>query len=221
MIDYHHKSMNFTKYRPKLGWEKDWNDLFKKINNQNNINKVLGFDLKKSSELAEFDFKDIMILKQLSINGSITLQELSRILGLSKTQIRTRILVLQDKSIIKAFKPIFSPIPKDQMLYIYCFVEVSKYKKEFVSKIFQIPYSFMFIFESDFKFCIRLNISRKDMILFMNGFNSLKKFIDSYFIQFIFENPTTRNPELYDLYNKHSKTWEIDTDGFISKVKSI
>ena len=57
------------------------------------------------------------------------------------------------------------------------------------------------------------------MISFINGFDLLKDYIESYFIQFIFENPTARNPELYELYNRFAKTWEIDINGIISKIK--
>ncbi|NVM38486.1 MAG: hypothetical protein HWN81_23040 [Candidatus Lokiarchaeota archaeon] len=59
------------------------------------------------------------------------------------------------------------------------------------------------------------------MISFIKGFDILKEYIDSYFIQFIFENPTARNPELYNLYNKDTKTWEIDINRIISKIKKI
>ena len=51
MIDYHHKSMDFTKYRPKLGWDMNWNDLFKKISNRFvcirkiSLNQLLFFQL--------------------------------------------------------------------------------------------------------------------------------------------------------------------------------
>ena len=221
MVDYYHKSMNYKKYMPQSGWVMNWSEWFKSIDNQDIISNILNTNLNDSSKLVDFDYKDILILQQLSIDGTITLQQLGNILSLSKTQIRKRILNLKKKKIIKVFKPIFSPIPKDQMLYIYCIIEVGNFKNVFVKKIFQIPFSFMFIFESENRFCIRLNISRKDMISFINGFELLKEYIDSYFLQFIFENPTARNPELYDLYNKDTKIWEIDINGIISKIKKI
>jgi len=221
MVDYYHKSMNYKKYMPRSGWVMNWDEWFKSIDNQDVISNILDTNLNESSNLVDFDYKDILILQQLSIDGTITLQQLGNILSLSKTQIRKRILNLKKKNIIKTFKPIFSPIPKDQMLYLYCFIETGKLKNEFVKYIFQIPFSFMFIFESNNRFCIRLNISRKDMISFINGFDLLKEYIDSYFIQFIFENPTARNPELYDLYNRDTKTWEIDINRIISKIKKI
>ena len=221
MVDYHHKSMNYKKYLPRSGWTMNWDEWFKSIDNLDVISDILDTNLNESSNLVDFDYKDILILQQLSIDGSITLQQLGNILNLSKTQIRKRILNLKRKNIIKVFKPIFSPIPKDQMLYLYCFIEVGKLKKEFIKNICQIPFSFMFIFESSNRYCIRLNISRKDMISFMNSFELLKEYIDSYFIQFIFENPTARNPELYELYNRNTKTWEIDINSILSKIKNI
>ena len=221
MVDYHHKSMNYKKYLPRSGWTMNWDEWFKSIDNLDVISDILDTNLNESSNLVDFDYKDILILQQLSIDGSITLQQLGNILNLSKTQIRKRILNLKRKNIIKVFKPIFSPIPKDQMLYLYCFIEVGKLKKEFIKNICQIPFSFMFIFESGNRYCIRLNISRKDMISFMNSFELLKEYIDSYFIQFIFENPTARNPELYELYNRNTKTWEIDINSILSKIKNI
>jgi len=221
MVDYYHKSMNYKKYMPRLGWVINWDDWFKNIDNQDVISNVLNINLNESSNLVKFDYKDILILQQLSIDGTITLHQLGNILSLSKTQVRKRILNLRKKNIIKVFKPIFSPIPKDQMLYLYCFIEVGKFKSDFVKYIFQIPFSFMFIFESNNKFCIRLNISSKDIISFINGFDLLKKYIDSYFLQFIFENPTARNPEVHDLYNKNTKKWEINVSDIISKIKEI
>jgi DNA-binding Lrp family transcriptional regulator len=221
MVDYYHKSMNYKKYLPRSGWAMNWDEWFKSIDNLDVISDILDTNLNESSNLVDFDYKDILILQQLSIDGTITLQKLGNILNLSKTQIRKRILNLKKKNIIKVFKPIFSPIPKDQMLYLYCFIEVGKFKTEFIKYVCQIPFSFMFIFESDNKFCIRLNISRKDMIAFINGFDLLKDYIESYFIQFIFENPMARNPELYGLYNRNTKSWDIDIKGIISKIKEI
>ncbi|NVM16154.1 MAG: winged helix-turn-helix transcriptional regulator [Candidatus Lokiarchaeota archaeon] len=219
MIDYYHKSMNYKKYMPSSGWLMNWDEWFDTIDNQDVITKIKQTDLSKSSLLVDFDYKDIMLLQQLSIDGTSTLQQLGNILNLSKTQIRRRIINLKKKNIIKVVKPIFSPIPKDQMLYLYCFIETGKFKEEFINHIFQIPFSFMFIFESDNRFCIRLNISRGDMIFFINGFDLLKKYIESYFIQFIFENPNTRNPEIYELYDKDRNKWEIDIDQLILKIK--
>ncbi|MFX0040606.1 MAG: winged helix-turn-helix transcriptional regulator [Promethearchaeota archaeon] len=221
MADYYHKSMNYKKYLPRSGWTTNWDEWFKSIDNLEVISDILDINLNEGSQLVDFDYKDILILQQLSIDGSITLEQLGNILNLSKTQIRKRILSLKKKNIIKVFKPIFSPIPKDQMLYLYCFIEVGKLRNEFIKKICQIPFSFMFIFNSENKFCIRLNISRKDMISFINGFEILKDYIESYFIQFIFENPRARNPELYGLYNRDTKTWNIDIKGIISEIKAI
>lgn len=221
MVDYYHKSMNYKKYMPRSGWVINWDEWFDTIENQDVITKILGKDLNKNSLLVDFDYKDIMLLRQLSIDGTSTLQQLGNVLHLSKTQIRKRILNLKKKDIIKVVKPIFSPIPKDKMLYLYCFIETGKFKEEFINHIFQIPFSFMFIFESDNRFCIRLNISREDIIYFINGFDLLKKYINSYFMQFIFENPTTRNPETYERYNKETDKWEFDSNDVISKIKKI
>ncbi|MFX0023775.1 MAG: winged helix-turn-helix domain-containing protein [Candidatus Hermodarchaeota archaeon] len=221
MVDYYHKSMNYKKYMPDSGWVMNWDEWHDTIDNQDMIDKILQTDLNKSSLLVDFDYKDIILLQQLSIDGSSTLQQLGDILNLSKTQIRKRILNLKKKNIIKVVKPIFSPIPKDKMLYLYCFINTGEFKEEFIKKIFQIPFSFMFIFESDNRFCLRLNISREDMIYFINSFDILKKYIESYFIQFIFENPTARNPETYELYNKDINKWEIDSNKIISKIKKI
>ena len=221
MVDYYHKSMNYKKYLPRLGWTLNWDDWFKTIDNRNVISEILDINLNKGSILVDFDHKDILILQQLSIDGSISLQQLGNIVNLSKTQIRKRILDLKRKNIIKVFKPIFSPIPKDQMFYIYCFIEVDKLKKEFIESICQIPFSFMFIFESDDRYCIRLNISREDMVAFIHSFEFLKKYVESYYLQFIFESPTARNPESYELYNKENKTWKIDTNSILSKIKKI
>jgi DNA-binding Lrp family transcriptional regulator len=206
MVDYHHKSMNYKKYMPRSGWDLNWDDWFKDVDNQNMISMILQTNLNNNSLSVDFDYKDILILQQLSIDGTTTLQQIGNILGLSKTQIRKRILNLKKKNIIKAIKPIFSPIPKDQMLYLYCFVETGKLKPEFVKHICQIPFSFMFIFQTDYQFCIRLNISRKDMVVFMKSFDLLKE---------------ARNPELYSLYKKEIKTWDIDINNIISKIKKI
>ncbi|MFX1377601.1 MAG: AsnC family transcriptional regulator [Promethearchaeota archaeon] len=221
MIDYYHKSMNYTEYLPRSGWTMNWEEWFKRISNLDAISDILSINLNDSSNLVDFDHKDILILQQLSIDGSISLQQLGNILNLSKTQVRKRIVDLKRKNIIKVFKPIFSPIPKDEMLYIYCFIEVGNLKKEFIENICQIPFSFMFIFETNDRYCIRLNISRKDMITFMYCFEILKKYIESYFIQYIFESPTARNPESYGLYNKETKTWKIEINNILSKIKKI
>ena len=60
--------------------------------------------------LEEIDSYDKAILDQLSINGRITITELSRIIGLSKTPCQARIKRLESDGYITGYRAMLNPI---------------------------------------------------------------------------------------------------------------
>jgi len=154
MVDYNFKNIDFKYYKPNYGLMWNWNELFEKIEENPSFPKLNNTNLVESSKLSDFDYKDVLIIQQFAINDIISSKQLGKILNLSETQIRKRIKKLQEKGIIKCFKQIFTPIPKDNLLYLYCFIGTTKYNKQVISFFYQLPFRFMFIYETNTKFCI-------------------------------------------------------------------
>jgi DNA-binding Lrp family transcriptional regulator len=168
IIDYKIKNKFLSFYDPNKGWTWDWDEWYDTIKNSIKIkSKKFEFKTKEDSKLEDFDYKDILLLKNMFENASITLKELKNILNLSETQIGKRIQRLEEKEIIKAYYYDYSLIRSKELIYFYCFFEVGKYVNSVLSCLYQLPYDFAILIESSHKFCISLKLDANDFKKFL------------------------------------------------------
>lgn len=156
--------------------------------------------------IAEFDSTDIEILKQLTIDGTLTQRKLAQILSVPKMQINRRIRRLESEGIIKDYKLVFSP--HADVLFIACFIEIDDLVDGVLSSIYQIPHPAYIMMESSKRYCIRLDLTLKDYKGFLLGFDSLRSHLSSYSIQVIHRPQHTSTVHPFNLFNRATKTWD-------------
>ena len=220
IIDYKIKNKNLTFYDPNKGWAWDWDKWYDKIKNcLKTKSKTFEFTTMEDIKLEDFDYKDILLLKNMYENASITLKELKNILNLSETQIGKRIHRLEEKEIIKAYYYDYSLIRNKELIYFYCFFEIEEYVNNVLSCLYQLPYDFAILIESSHKFCISLKLDANDYKKFLKGFDLLRPLLKSYFFQFTYSQAKRNVNQLYDLFNKKTNSWETPIKDYISLIK--
>ena len=221
IIDYEIKNKNLTFYDPNKGWTWDWDEWYDTIKNSiKTKSKIFEFKTKEDSKLEDFDYKDILLLKNMFENASIKLKELKNFLNLSETQIGKRIQRLEKKEIIKAYYYDYSLIRSKDLIYFDCFFEIGEYVNNVLSCLYQLPYDFAIFIESSHKFCISLKLDAVDFKQFLKGFDLLRPLLKSYFFQFTYNQAKSSGNHLYNLYNKKNNSWETPIKDYLSLIKN-
>lgn len=221
MVDYYFKTFEITKYNPNIGLKWNWDEWIYNIKNDLIDSVELILDLEANSKIQTCDYLDVKLLKQLEINPKSSLSQIKKVLNLSKTQISRRIKKLEEKNVIRGFKPVFTPTSKNDLILLYCFMDIDDSFKLITTIFSQIPFSFMFSFESKNKCCIKLDLTSRDIKFLLKGFNLLKRHLRSYFFQYIHDIPYSQLPEVFDLFDKDENTWKIDISSILTKINKV
>jgi DNA-binding Lrp family transcriptional regulator len=72
----------------------------------------------------DIDSKDVMILNMLSIDARLSMTEMARRLGMTRTAVRYRLRELEDDGIIEGYTVIVNPLKFDSGLYAEIRIEV-------------------------------------------------------------------------------------------------
>jgi DNA-binding Lrp family transcriptional regulator len=220
VVDYHIKSYDFNYYDPLKGWKWDWDNwhvqIEKSLKNPKNYFK---FNFEAKINFADFDNKDLLILKNLIYDSSITLKDLKKVLNLSEAQISKRIKRLEDEKIIRGYYFDFNLMEAEDFMEFYCFIDLKEPNDKIISFFYQIPYSFITLIESSTKLCFHMKLSAIDFKNFLKGFDFIRLYLNSYFLQFIYDEHKKDPYYLFDLYNQLTNNWEIPIEDYISLIE--
>jgi len=220
VVDYQIKNYDFNYYDPDKGWNWDWNNWYENIQKSlQNPRKNLKFSFEKDIKMAEFDNKDLLILKNLIRDASITLKQLKNILNLSEAQISKRIRRLEVDRVIRGYYFDFDLMETEDFVEFYCFINLKKRNDNILSLFSQIPYSFIIFMESYTKICLHMKLGAADFKKFLKGFDFIRSQLDTYFLQFIYEENKKEPYYLFDLYNQITNNWEIPIKDYISFIE--
>ncbi|MFX1390097.1 MAG: winged helix-turn-helix transcriptional regulator [Promethearchaeota archaeon] len=219
VLDYQIKSYDFNYYNPEDGWIWDWEEWYAQIEETLKEPKnSFQFNYEQIKEIAEFDIKDLVILKNLIFDSSLTLKELKKNLDLSEAQISKRIKRLEDEQIIRGYYFDFNLMDDENFVEFYCFIDLKKPNDNLISIFYQIPYSFIILIESSTKLCFHMKLSATDFKKFLKGFDFIRTYLDSYFLQFIYDEDKKDPYYIYDLFNQITNDWEIPIEDYISLI---
>jgi DNA-binding Lrp family transcriptional regulator len=213
LVDFKIKPKNLHHYDSDKGWIWDWENWYNFINTK--IEAKSDFNLTFDAQPVDFDYKDIILLKNLFIDASITLKELKNLLDLSEAQISKRIQKLEKKEIIKGYQYQYSLHKKEDLLSVFCFIEISENVNNVLSCFYQLPYDLMLMYESTSKYCISLKMNSQELRNFLKGFDLIRPYLKSYFFQFGYGQSSSEIFRLYDLFNKFTDSWETPFDKYL------
>ena len=210
----------FKFYKPAKGWNWDWDKWYGQIDDKLHLpKKNFKFDYEKQIKIAEFDNKDLIILKNLIFDTSITLRQLKKILNLSEAQISKRIKRLEKEKIIRGYYFDFNLLEHEDLVEFYCFINLKEPNENLISYFYQIPYTFITLIESSTKICLHIRLNATDFKLFLKGFDLFRPYFKSYFLQFVHDENKKDPYYLFDLYNQVTNNWEIPIEDYISLIE--
>ncbi len=211
---------NLSYYDPQDGWIWDWGKWYEST--EERLNKddwIKDFEWDNSPSLAEFDFKDIKLIRKLKIDPDATLRELGDNVDLSERQVRRRIKRLERERIIRGYISTFTPPSHNENLLIYFFYELTDPEVNILSFCHEIPFQLDFFIESDRKYCICFRASTKDITGFTKTIELFKPFFSASFLQIVPYNISERH-HLFEAFNKEKESWETPIDKYIERIKS-
>jgi DNA-binding Lrp family transcriptional regulator len=211
---------NLSFFDPKDGWTWDWIKWYYNIEERlkkGEWNEDIEWE--REPKLAEFDFKDIKIIKNLKKDPNVTLRDLGEILDLSERQIRRRIKRLEQERIIRGYISTFTPKSHNESLLTYFFFELNDPEVKIQSFFHELPFQLDFFIESENKHCICFRASIKDIIGFTKAIELFKPFFSSTFLQIVPYTISERH-HLFEAYNKEKKCWETPVDKYIERIKT-
>ncbi|MFX1411249.1 MAG: winged-helix domain-containing protein [Promethearchaeota archaeon] len=225
LLDYRIKNKDLTYFNREQGWIYNWEDWYNSINETMRKKEVkFEFNIEPDVEQVEFDYKDILLLKHMWEDASITLKELKEVLELSnvqlsEAQISKRIQKLEEKDIIKGYYLDYSLLKSEDFIYFYCFFETGEVINKILSCLFKLPYSFTINIETTNKLCLSIGLSASDFQKFLKGFDLLRPYLHSYFFQFTYSGVKSSAQYLFDLFNRKTSSWETPVKDYISLIE--
>ncbi len=225
LVDYRIKNKDLTYFSHEQGWIYNWEDWYNNINTTMQKKEVkLKINIEPDVNMVDFDYKDVLLLKHMWEDASITLKKLKKILELSdvqlsEVQISKRIQKLEEKDIIKGYYLDYSLLKSEEFIYFYCFLEIRESINNVLSCFFKLPYQFVINIESTNKLCLSMGLSANAFQKFLRGFDLLRPYIHSYFFQFTYTGKRSSVQSLFDLFNRTNSSWETPIKNYISIIE--
>jgi DNA-binding Lrp family transcriptional regulator len=219
IVDYGYNRLDLKYYNPVSGWEWDSNKWIKQIDKNIQKKKTAKAKLDENPRLVDFDNKDMHILKSLVKDFDITLKELSKIVGLSETQVAKRIKGLENKDIIKGYKSLIRPFGKTMLFQIH--LNLKEPLDAVLLSFYELPFAAYVMMESKTRFCIRFDLPIRNYVGLLKGIDHIRPHVEDYFIQTAHNYQLSSTSEPFDLYNPKTKNWEVPLRQNIEIIRSI
>ena len=169
----------------------------------------------------DYDHKDIEIIAEMKMKGSITHKELSDIIGLSETQIGVRIRRLKDANILRGYLWLTERTP--QTIVIYTHLEIDEPDYPALSCFLHLPFRKEIAMDSPDRFAVRLMMNSSDVIGYLRGLETIRPHFRSYFIQKavnIWVVPGGMRG-FYHLHNEATSRWEMPVEEYIENLEKF
>ncbi len=219
LVDYEVKKMDFSRYDLSSGWKFDWKEWYKDINKtmKSKVKSPLNLDLQP--HMIDFDIKDVQIMRFLLENPEGTMKELASDLSLSETQVSKRMKRLEKSGLIKGIRPVVRSLYDE--LFISLFIEVDRKPDQIITCFYKLPFKMGFAVESPMKLRLGIAIGANEFDPFMQGFDLMRPYLSSYFIQIQYKFKQSQAQFHYDNFNPETKRWELPIAKYIQTVKDF
>ncbi|MFW9994496.1 MAG: hypothetical protein ACFFD4_20800, partial [Candidatus Odinarchaeota archaeon] len=115
---------------------------------------------------------------------------------------------LEREGIIKGYKSIFTPIPTDDLLYFYFFIEFKESPDWVINCLYQLPFTLEILMADEKKFCVRMSLTLDDFKEFLSSFDHFRPQFTRYFLQIVYQMKDGQFQRVFDLFNKDLNIWE-------------
>ena len=208
-IDFISLAGDLSKYNPETGWNWDWREWVEQSEKTLKDGERFPFEFDQNPASFEYDHKDIEIIAEMKMKGSITHKELSDIVGLSETQIGVRIRQLRDAGILRGYAWLTERTPK--RIVLYTLIELDEPDHPALTCFLHLPFRKELIMDSPDRFVIRLMMNSSDVLGYLRGLETIRPYLSSYFVQTavnIWIVPGGMRG-FYHLHNEETGRWDL------------
>lgn len=220
-VDFISLAGDLSKYNPKIGWNWDWKEWVKQCEKTIKIGER--FQLEFDTNPAQFDYnhKDIELIAEMKISGSITHKELSAKVGISETQVGVRIRRLREANVLRGSAWLVEETPMSVVLFTY--LELEELDNPALSCFLHLPFRKELVLDSSDRFCVRLTMNSSDVVGYLRGFETIRSHFRSFFIQ------TAVNIKVvpggmhgfYHLHKESTGKWEMPVEEYINDLEKF
>ena len=218
-LDYETQRGDFSYFEPSGTWNWDWDKWVEESRKCITQKTTVPINLDYNPIPIDYDFKDILIIKQMKIDGKTSLKQMSEILDLSETQVKRRLDRLKSEGVIKDIRWVMSNI--EEPLFILCYIEIREDHDCVLSCFHKLPFPKEIMMESHRKYLLRLRLPSSEIGGFLKGFDYLKSKLNYYTFQVTNEFGGPVIWSVFDLYHQETNKWEYHVDDHIDKLKNF
>ncbi|MHA1883267.1 MAG: winged helix-turn-helix transcriptional regulator, partial [Candidatus Thorarchaeota archaeon] len=217
--DYESRRGDFKDFEPGVGWNWDWDQWVEDSKKMVADKKTVPIHLDYELEQISYDYKDIILLKQMKKEAKTTLRELSGLVELSETQVKRRLDRLEAEGVIKGYRWILANI--EEPLFVLCFVDIKEDPDSVISCFYQLPFPKEIMMESRTKYLVRLRLPGSEVGGLLKGFDFLKPNLNYYTFQVTNEFAGHSLWTQLDFYDIKSKSWKFEPEKYLAKVRKL
>jgi hypothetical protein len=220
-LDFISLAGDLAKYDPKVGWNWNWREWVKQSEKTLKAGERFPLEFDQNPTPFDYDHKDIEIIAEMKMKGSITHKELSEKIGLSETQIGVRIRRLKDAGILRGYLWLTEQTPSTIVLYTH--FEIDEPDHPALSCFLHLPFRKELIMDSTDKFCVRLMMNSSDVGGYLRGLETLRPYFRSYFVQTavnIWVVPGGMHG-FYHLHKESTGRWEMPVEEYIQNLEQF
>ncbi|MFW9870936.1 MAG: winged helix-turn-helix transcriptional regulator [Candidatus Thorarchaeota archaeon] len=220
-IDFIPLPADLSKYNPTTGWSWDWRDWVNQSEKAFKAGEPSGFEFDWDYKTLDHDHKDIAIIAEIKTHGHISPKEISKLVGLSDTQVRFRIRRLMEERVLRGSLWLIPPTPNS--MTIYTFVELDPPNEAALNCFRFLPFRREIFIDKPNKFCVRITMNSSDLVGYLKAFESLRNHFDSYFFQTIV-NPILIPGGMHGFYHLHNEStgrWEMPVEEYILDLEKF
>jgi len=210
-IDFLTLGWDFTYFDSLGNWNWEWQIWSELIQRAKTVTDSR-FTFDDALEIITLDHRDIQILNNLYSEEELPIRKIAESFDLSESQIGRRIKTMQQKGIIKGYRTGFSPFR--ELIGIDCFIYSSDSFNHIINLLAKIPYPKSITFASQQLTVFSVFIPNNEVKDFLNAFDTLKPFLDSYFLQFWHSVPSIVHQDLYEFYDTTTNNWSKLIKGY-------
>ena len=220
-VDYIPLSADLSRYSPAAGWNWDWKEWLEQSENAIRDDEPSGLDIVWDHGTMTYDHKDIAIVAEIKAYGHISPKEISKRVGLSDTQVRSRIRRLMNEKVLRGSVWLIPPTPDSMILYT--FVELNPSDDSALACYRYLPFRKEIFVDKPNKYCIKIVMNSSDLVGYFKAFETLRSYFDSYFFQTLLNESVTHETihDFYHLHNESSGRWEMPMDEYIWNLEKF